>query len=225
MSDKFFEHIEGDGKPQDVPKKDGGRPNPFERLEVGENQRPLTAPLPPLQAGVLCPHCRQANDKSRDKCWACFKPLRAADKAAPPEPPKQEITLVLDGFTYHSTDAGLPADVQDLFARIQARGYSEKLMEEWRRSRRSAPSAPSAPPTVGSGAIHADLKRDGLDVEVLEGRRRSFIKIGDKTYTSDDPSVPPEVKRFFDHLGLNGVTPQLMDELRRFAKRIEKQDP
>src|SRR5882672_2956125 len=104
------------------------RLNRFESLEIAGAHLLCQTTLSTLDR-VLCPSCGQSNEKGRELCWACFKPLTLPSKPIPE--PGQEVCIVLDGVSYRSTDSNLPPDISDLIDRIRKDGYSAKLMSEW----------------------------------------------------------------------------------------------
>lgn len=176
--------------------------NRFKHLEIGAGA-PAAAPGEPSQElKRLCAHCGQSNEKQRDVCWACFQKLNAETKTGS----AQDITLVIDGTTYLSSDPAVPADIRELMDRIAKNGYSPELLAEWQSWRATRSAAPPEIETRG-----ADPARD---IKVFKGQRVSVIRLDGKVYTSDDANLPPEIKKLFLQLDVHGVTPALMDELR-----------
>lgn len=219
MSERF-EHLEGPHGLPDKVKEALKKLDRFEHLEIapsgqfsdinGTGPARKSAP-PPKENQRLCPRCAQANEKERETCWACFKPLDAA-KAAAAKP--QDITLVLDGKTYRSTDKDLPDDVSMLMKRIQAEGYSEGLLAEWRswRATRRSPPPQASRPFDERQTRGEDPERD---IKVFKGQRVSVIRLDGKVYTSDDPGLSEEMKALFAYIEREGVTPELMETLRQ----------
>lgn len=216
MTKDRFEKIEG---PADLPakvKEAVAHINRFSSLEIGELPRaaapapapaPAAAPAPapaipalsPAGERRLCRHCGQQNELQRETCWACFKRLgEEAAKAAP-----AGFTLVLDGVTYRSDAPDLPDDIRELMSRIEKRGYSEKLLSEWREWR-----------AVRNRDRLRQAEALGRDIKVFKGQRVSVIRIDDRVYTSDDPNLSPELKEIFAYIDAHGVTPVLMEHLR-----------
>lgn len=200
MSKDRFERIEGKAEPLPQGVREAVEHlNRFANLEIGE----LRAPAPAAAASsqrILCRHCSQPNEPQRETCWACFKKL-AAEAAAAQKPPEPDFTIVLDGKTYKSSDKDLPEDIRELMRRIQAKGYSEDLLVEWRNWR----------VTRNEARLAAQHNRE---VKVFKGQRVSVIRIDDKVYTSDDPNLSADFKELFAYVEKNGVTPALMEHLR-----------
>lgn len=218
-----FEHLEGD-KPLPGEVKDAiAQINRFHALEIGAT-RPAPPPKPEV-ARATCRHCGQPNEPQRDSCWACFKLLRPPEtnKPAPKkEAPKgpEDITIVLDGTTYNSSDPGVPDDVRELMKRIRQHGYSEALMAEWRswRVTRNSAKVREPEPSIAPASEERDIK-------VFKGQRVSVIRIDGKVYNSDDPTLSPELKQLFEYIEANGVTPALMEYLRGFGDSVKFRPP
>src|SRR5262249_9175109 len=113
MDDQRFEKLEGaKSLPEEVQRALGGLKR-FENLEIG-----AAKPAPEEPPGrLLCLLCGQPNEVERTTCWACFKPLRSAPPAPKQAAAAQDITLVLDGTTYKSSDPELPSDIRVLMDR------------------------------------------------------------------------------------------------------------
>lgn len=190
-----FDRLEGQGLPGPL-KEAVARLSRFERLEIGESAPAKEAAEAP--SGRLCAHCGHANEPERETCWACYKPVAAAPKkAAAPD----DITIVLDGFTYRSSDKDLAPDVRELMDRIRKRGFSQELLLEWRDWRL----------TRASKKLREEPERE---VKVFKGQRVSVISIDGKVFTSDAKDLSPEMKELFSYIDANGVTPELMEHLR-----------
>lgn len=188
-----FDRLEGQGLPGPV-REAVARLSRFERLEIGESA-PAAGPAE-APAGRLCAHCGHANEAERETCWACYKPVAAAPKqAAAPD----DITIVLDGFTYRSSDKDLAPDVRELMDRIRKRGFSQELLLEWRDWRLTR---------------HSQKTEPEREVKVFKGQRVSVISIDGKVFTSDDKDLSPAMKELFGYIEANGVTPELMEHLR-----------
>lgn len=187
----------------------------FETLEIAGSTLAIPT-LPVTLERVLCPSCGQANEKGRDVCWACFKPLAAPIHMTPE--PDQEVCLVLDGVSYRSTDSGLPSDIQELIARIRKEGYSQKLLNDWQtwRAARGNPP-PAAPDTRDFLQRKPDLDR----VQAFRGQRVSILRIDGKIYKSDDSDLPPEIQEIFGFIEKEGITPPLMQHLRLYGTKVK----
>ncbi|MFA6002698.1 MAG: hypothetical protein WC881_01375 [Elusimicrobiota bacterium] len=203
-----FDRIEG------AATADSARPalpglNRFDHLEIGE-LAPAAPAAAPAADRMLCHHCGKPNEPQRADCWACHEALRHGPQAPPPADkpqPGQEITLVLDGFTYKSTDPNVPEDVRLLMDRIRSEGYSPELLADWRSWRATRNSGP-----VPDGSP---------DIKVFKGQRVSVIRIDGKVYTSDDSDLSPETRRLFGYLAEHGVTPALMAHLRQLGSQVK----
>lgn len=209
MASDRFEHLEGpQGLPDNV--RDAlKRLDRFEHLEIGAQPPAAKAPAPKSAPQRLCPRCAQPNEPERSTCWACYQSF-IKESRAKREP--DDITLVLDGTTYKSTDKDLPDDVAELMRRIREDGYSEKLLGEWRswRATRRSPRPVERP--FDQETRGEDEERD---IKVFKGQRISVIRLDGKVYTSDDPTLSPEMKELFAYIDREGVTPELMETLRQ----------
>ncbi|MFA6318814.1 MAG: hypothetical protein WC943_15505 [Elusimicrobiota bacterium] len=187
----------------------------FEHLEIGGERRPTPGPKTEAQPQrVLCGRCGQPNEAERETCWACYKPLalKAGARSAPaPDPAKpgqgQDITLVIDGLTYRSNDPNLPPDIRGLMDRISSEGFSQSLLDAW-RSEREQRSDPGHTREI-EGRASGDER-----VSAFKGARVSVIRLDGKVYLSDAPDLPPRIRELFGYIDRNGVTPQLMENLR-----------
>lgn len=207
MPSDRFDHLEENEKPQDEIKKTVSNFTRFRHLEIGVGRvNEPSEPAPAIKR--LCGNCGQYNGQERSICWACFRPL--ADEAKPaPAKTQQDITLVIDGTTYTSSDPALPPEIKELMDRISLRGYSAELLSDWQnwRATRNEPALRQPQgPHRGEDAARG--------INVFKGLRVSVIKLDGKVYTSDDANLSPEIKQLFVHLDCYGVTPALMDELR-----------
>jgi len=63
------------------------------------------------------------------------------------------------------------------------------------------------------------------EVKVFQGRRVSVIRIDGKNYASDDPALPPQMRRLFAYLDEYGATPGLMDCLRQLGRKASLRPP
>lgn len=184
----------------------------FEALEIGTAKMPVApassaaptpskpAPAPAAASGVPCVHCGQANEPQRETCWACYRYVGIKAGARGHQKAQDDITIVLDGLTYRSSDQNLPDDVRELMNRIRKRGFSQELLAEWRQWRavRNVP-APAAD--------------DDDRVKVFQGQRVSVIRLDGKVYTSDDPDLSQDLRALFAYIEAHGVTPALMERL------------
>lgn len=233
MDEDRFKRLEGKNSLPPAAKDAVPNLQRFERLEIGE-LRSEPAEVPPGESHFLCRHCGKGNERLRETCWACHKKLGEKERPARARGPMQpqDITLVLDGFTYRSTDKDLPDDVRELMVRINTSGYSEALLTEWRawRARKRtgppppAPEPQEPPPLSDYQAPIPDLAPAAPandNVKVFKGQRVSVIRIDDKVYTSDDKDLTPELKEFFRYIDEHGVTPALMDHLRAQGKNVK----
>ena len=210
----------------------------FQALEIGATPsatlsaaaKPPALPSPsqpPAVEKFPCVHSGQLNERDRETCWACYRFVRG--KAPPPQSLRDpdDITLVLDGVTYTSSQERLPSDVAELFRRIRKQGYSQQLLVEWRAWRaanggtlapasapRPAPS-PVAPVPAPGESTGSD---DALGIKVVRGQNASVIRLDGKVFTSDDPTLTPELKQLFAYLDAHGVTPALMEYLRQMGR-------
>lgn len=215
MADRF-DHLEGPHKLPDNVEKALNKLNRFEHLEIGA--KPATAaPKPAPRSQRLCPRCAQANEPERTTCWACYKPL-TADAAPTSRKGPDDVTIVLDGKTYKSSDKDLPDDVAALIKRIQEEGYSETLLAEWRswRATRRSPKPSERPFDVETRGEDAER-----DIKVFKGQRVSVIRLDGKVYTSDDKNLTPEMQALFAYIDREGVTPELMESLRRHGPDVK----
>jgi hypothetical protein len=212
-----FNRLEAESKPLPENVKDAvAKLDRFSHLEIGElKPRPVTPPIfasSTLSDRTLCAHCGQPNEAGRDVCWACFKALR---QNTPPKPePGQEIQLILDGHTYKSSDPNTPDDIQILMSRIREEGYSDALLHNWRewRATRHAQGAPHPAFETLTPAHEATA---------FQGQRVSVLRIDGKVYQSDDPSLLPEIREIFEHIEKEGVTPELLEHLRRNGDKVK----
>ncbi len=220
MAPDRFDRLEGPSELPGPVRDAVSRLDRFEHLEIapaGPDPAGTAACRPPGGGSPaprkrLCHRCGQANEPERTTCWACFKPLdapKAAGKSAPPD----DITVVIDGATYRSSDPNLPDDVAELIRRIRAHGYSPELLAQWRSWRVTRHEAPLPQRPFEPGpAAQSD------DVNVFRGQRVNVIRIDGRVFTSDDPNAPPELKELFGYIDRNGVTPALMDLLRQYGR-------
>jgi len=205
VSSNRFDHIE-----DDLPEKLQSaidRLNRFAHLEIGARGAP--PPLPAASGKAACAHCGQSNEKGREICWACFKNVggivRPGGTAAGPE--AAPLELVLDGKVYRSDDADLPEDIRVLIGRVQKEGYSPRLLADWRQWR--------ATRRVNVAPARAFDAGPAKDVAAFKGQRVSVIRMDGKTYTSDMRDLSPELQELFIYIEEKGVTPALMEHLRR----------
>lgn len=195
----------------------------FDHLEIGPQREPPDA-APERRASTLCLRCGQANEREREVCWACAKPLTER-RAVPAAAVEQDITIVLDGQTYRSTDPALPEDVKTLIARIRKEGYSPELLADWRSWRATRRS--HEPRTAREAGVIDDHRGEDEEegVKVFRGQRVSVIRLDGKVYTSDDPGLSDEMKVLFQYIEDHGVTPELMDTLRARGRRVKYRPP
>lgn len=190
------------------------RLNRFETLEIAGAH--LAAPVKPYSTDrLLCPACGQANERARDLCWACYKPLSAASLAMPDS--GQEVCVVLEGVSYRSSDPKLPDDVKELITRIRSQGYSTELLKDWQNWRTTRHSDRMATPQNEASAAFSNKDR----IQAFKGQRVSVLRIDGTVYTSDDPAVPPEIKELFGYIDKEGVTPALMQHLRLYGTKVK----
>lgn len=187
----------------------------FQNLEIGGDSPADGAPsvsYAPMEK-ILCRHCGRPNEKEREICWACCKPVAAA--AAPPAPPVNDFEIILDGQTHRASDPALPEDVRVLMDRIRKEGYSQDLLAEWRNWR--------ATRRVMTRGVRPFFRgrEGGADVRAFKGQRISVLRLDGKTYTTDQKDLPPEVREIFDYISANDVTPELMDHLRRHGTKVK----
>jgi hypothetical protein len=193
--------------------------NRFQNLEIG-GAKP--APAAPPAGRTLCKHCGQANEEKRPHCWACFRPMGTFAEEARKPAPNQEIAIVLNGTAYTSSDPRTPPDVKVLMAWIRQEGYSEALLEKWqawlktRGQSAAAPQPEAAPPRPIENADR---------VEAFQGQRISVVRVDGKLYKSDDRDLPEEIKEIFGYIERDGVTPALLDHLRRHGTRVKYRPP
>lgn len=162
---------------------------------------------------ILCAHCGQWNERSREVCWACCKPLSTLPR--PPEPTQdQPIDLIVDGVSYHSSDPHMPEDIRELMNRIRKHGYSKELLAEWQAWRREQRDAL---PSIPQGKFKS--------VEVFPGQRVSILRIDGVLYKSDDLNLPPEVKELFDYIEAEGLSPALLQHLRLYGTLVKYRPP
>jgi hypothetical protein len=191
----------------------------FDHLEIGALP-PKPAPQAHVEERILCTHCGQPNEKARQTCWACFQPLGPEAAKPAPKGPK-DITIVLDGITYRSSDPNLPADLRVLMDQIHEKGYSEELLAQW-RTWRATRNEPNTAPSYPDPAL-VPVENRGKDPltgnEVFKGQRSSVIRLDGKVYTSDDTNIAPEIKELFGYIEAHGVTPALMEHLRQIGNK------
>jgi hypothetical protein len=220
MARDRFDSLEGGGDlPADL-KEAIRQLSRFERLEIGrlEPSAPFqpAAPAPARPPSkpeasprLACIHCGQPNEAERETCWACHRFVRV--QSSEPGRGRAQISLVIDGKTFRSTDAGLPDDIRALMERIRREGYSRGLLEEWRAGRSAArPPAPAPARPQASG-----------EVEVFRGQRVTVIRMDGKVLRSVDPDLSPEIRQIFAYLDKNGLTPALMEYLRLFGRKVK----
>lgn len=218
MSKDRFDKLEGDKNLPGEVKEAISHLNRFDNLEIGD-LKSHPAPVPSRDKS-LCRHCGQPNEVERQLCWACFKSVKEAPANAGPDAPgvDQEVVIVLDGVTYRAGDPGLPDDIRVLMAKIKKEGYTVKLLEEWKAWRRTG-VRPPAWDIDGKPAPAGKIV--GREVEIFKGQRVSIIKIDGKVFTSDDKDLSPELRKLFDYIEANGVTPALLDHLRKQGSRVK----
>lgn len=100
---------------------------------------------------------------------------------------------------------------------IREKGYSPELLAEWRtwRASRNEPGAAAPYPDPSLVPVENQGKDPLTGNEVFKGARSSVIRLDGKIYTSDDKSLPPEIKELFGYIETHGVTPALMEHLRQ----------
>jgi hypothetical protein len=178
----------------------------FQNLEIGVLHQ---APLPASDAGqpisqtpqILCHHCGQANEAAREFCWACSKELKAVQE--PTSKTLDVITIVLNGKSYCSNDPGLPDDIKILMDHIRKNGYSEELINQWKQWRLTRNSDKVKEPAAER------------QVSAFSGNRISVLRIDGKVYTSDQTDLPQDIQTVMNRISREGVTPGLLEELRR----------
>ncbi|MBI4679087.1 MAG: hypothetical protein HY748_16035 [Elusimicrobia bacterium] len=211
---KRFDFLEGKKKPDQPCQPELPQVGRFEHLEIGEIRRappgPSAQAAPPGRA--VCGHCGQPNEPERDTCWACYKPLSGRTGTPGKPAQRQEITLVIDGLTYKSADPDLPDDIRTLMDRIAQQGFSQRLLDEWRAQREEI-----GPEVRGAWQRTAEERR----VEAFQGSRVSVIRIDGQVYLSDARDLPPRIRDLFDYIERNGVTPQLMENLRSMGQEAK----
>lgn len=220
-----FDKLEGD-KPLPEPVKNAlsnlGR---FDHLEIGTRPPPApsasASPAAHAAEKILCLHCGQANEKERETCWACFQPLGEAPKKPAPKGPA-DITIVLDGINYKSSDPNLPPDVRELMKRIHEQGFSQELLADWRTWRATRNETPVQVTPYADPSL-VPVENQGKDPltgnEVFKGQRSAVIRLDGKIYTSTDMELTPEIKELFRYIEQHGVTPALMEHLRQIGKK------
>lgn len=222
MPAERFERLEG-GQPLPQPVQQAlSRLGRFDHLEIGAARpaAPALAPAPGTPEKILCLNCGQPNEAGRQTCWACFRPL-SGPKPAAKRP--DDITIVLDGTTYRSSDPGLPSDVKTLIEQIRAKGYSPELLAQWRtwRATRNEPKPAERPFDETENLV--PVENNGKDPltgnEVFKGQRATVIRLDGKFYTSDDKDLSPELRELFGYIDVHGVTPELMEHLRQVGKK------
>jgi len=210
MADRFSHLEPADNLPASV-QKAISRLRRFEHLEITGKVPAATASGEPTER-ALCLHCAQANERNRDVCWACFKPLQETPRGARPEA-DQDVELILDGTRFRSSDPTIPADIRELIDRIRREGYRPELIQEWQKKRQA-----QAKPTP---LTEADLAAQKNRVQVIDGRYVDIIRIDEKLYKSDDPDLSAEVKELFDYIDQEGVTPALLQHLRLYGTKVK----
>jgi len=185
----------------------------FDHLEIGRlSETPARTDRRRVERR-LCAQCGQANEMDRDICWACCKPLNI--KASPKPDPEQEIHLLLNGVSYTSSDADLPADIRALMDRIRREGYSEALLKEWERQRQAAAPAPTpAEPPI------PEYLHNRPRVEVIDGKYIDILRIDGVLYKSDDANLAPEIREIFAYIEQEGVTPALVQHLQLYGTKV-----
>ncbi len=194
----------------------------FDHLEIGASPRMPECQPQSCEDRVLCLRCGQPNEKERQICWACFKPLRSPAKASPQEP--EGITVVLDGVSYRSSDPNLPEDVKVLIDRIREHGFSPDLLAQWRswRATRYAQPKPQTPFQPGPNTpvpVENQGSNPDFGIKVFKGQRVSVIRLDGKVYTSDDKDLSPQMVELFQYIEASGVTPELMHHLRQLGSK------
>ncbi len=222
-----FDKLEGDNPLPGAVKEALSNLGRFDHLEIGT--RPPSAPAAALSPGkeipqpekLLCLHCGQANEKERSTCWACFQPLRGP-VAKPAHKGPEDVTIVLDGINYKSSDPNLPPDVKELMRRITEQGFSQELLAGWRNWRASRNEPPTGEPLVADAKL-VPVENVGKDPltgnEVFKGQRSAVIRLDGKIYTSTDMELTPEIRELFRYIEAHGVTPALMEHLRQVGKK------
>lgn len=192
----------------------------FDHLEIGALPPKPAAAAHTAEERVLCTHCGQPNEKARQTCWACFQPLGPEAAKPAPKGPK-DITIVLDGLTYRSSDPNLPPDIKVLMDQIHEKGYSEELLAQWRtwRAARNEPGAARPYPDPSLVPVENQGKDPLTGNEVFKGQRSSVIRLDGKVYTSTDMQLTPEIKELFGYIETHGVTPALMEHLRQIGNK------
>jgi hypothetical protein len=192
MPTERLRHLELDTALPSTVKSAVGLMGRFDNLEIAGAP---VAPPPPAIGRVPCHHCGQANEPTTEHCWACRRCVRGKDEDAGKV--RQPFSILLNGKTVHSEDPTLPPLVRRLIEDIRRDGVTPADASEWvRRQEKALPS------TLGSAGVVA-------------------VKIDGRLHRSDDPATPPELRTLMDHVARHGITPELMEDLRRQGHKVK----
>jgi hypothetical protein len=184
-----FRFLEGPKDPlPDELKRALGR---FGRLELS-GAPPSVAP-----ARKSCSGCGADNAADAGECGSCRRVLEPEPQIIPNG---AELALILDGTTYRSSDQDLPDDIAVLMRQIRQKGYSKKLLADWRgwratrRSRKDRAAEPSKPLPV--------------------------LRVNGRLLLGTDANLPEELRVLLSFIATRGVTPALIAHLKDLGHEV-----
>jgi hypothetical protein len=184
-----FRFLEGAKEPlPDDLKRALGR---FASLEIAGTPAPVASPRKP------CPGCGAGNADGAAECAACRRLLEPEPQVIPSD---GELVLILDGQTYRSSDKDLPDDIATLMRQIRRKGYSKKLLTDWRswrvtRRSRKEPAAQTAKPLP-------------------------VLRVNGRLLLGSDISLPEEMRVLLGFIATRGVTPALITHLKELGHDV-----
>ncbi|MBI3551286.1 MAG: hypothetical protein HY077_02105 [Elusimicrobia bacterium] len=188
-----FDFIEGSSGPlpEDLKRSLAGL------RRFGNIELPGEAAPRPVRAEHPCPGCGSPNDHAAVECKSCRRVFEPEPQVVPQG---ADLAIVLDGQTYKSTDKDLPDDIAALIKRIREKGFTPKLVAEWRswratrRSRKARAPEPSRPVPV--------------------------LRVNGRLLRWSDAALPDELRVLFSFIATNGVTPALLSHLKELGHDV-----
>jgi len=147
------------------------------------------------ETGKPCPGCEFSNEPEALECKACRRVLEPEAKVIPQG---ADLAIILDGQTYKSTDPNLPEDIAVLIKQIREKGYTPKLVADWRswRATRRSRLAPERPKVSQSPPV---------------------LRINGRLLRWSDTDLPDDLRVLFSFISTNGVTNALVGHLRELG--------
>jgi hypothetical protein len=138
------------------------------------------------------------NDPGALECKSCRRVFEPEAKVVPAG---ADLALVLDGQTYKSNDPNLPEDIKVLMKQIREKGYTPKLVADWRSWRATRRSRKAAS-------------------EPTPSKPAPVLRINGRLLRWSDPDLPDELKILFSFIAANGVTNALIAHLKELGYGI-----